>query len=71
MCRVQTVLLLLQLKCPKTKKRKKKDNYKISNFMVLEEIKSGTLLVLGTIEYHELSNFILNFCYLMVPPQEP
>lgn len=39
--------------------------------MVLEEIKSGTLLVLGTMKYHEVLNFILNFCYLMVPPQGP
>lgn len=50
-------------------KKKKKDNYKMSNFMVPEEIKSGTLLVLGTMRYHEVLNFILNFCYLMVPPQ--
>lgn len=34
-------------------KKKKKDN-----FMVLEEIKSDTSLVLGTMRYHEVSKVI-------------
>lgn len=47
---------------PKPKKEKK-DNYKMSNFMILEEIKSGTLLVwiMKIMRYQILSKFCYSY----------